>query len=181
MATGGKAMAPANRFDLDNPEYINYLRGSYVTTQVIVLSLAYYIRTKIFDRNDKTPLVYTEMKSFLEQEVITVNTTNQGHDLKKSYEQFQQILLQIIVMALLHFRFGYIRPLLIQTVLGLRSISINPLFEVYILGKDDKEGDLKRPWKAPMMQGLETPRVATPKEVKAQEKKAAKKKLNRSD
>ncbi|KAJ3171740.1 hypothetical protein HK101_011243 [Irineochytrium annulatum] len=78
-------------------------------------------------------------------------------------------------MAVLHFQWGYIRPLLLQSVLSLRTVSSTPLFQVHVLGKP-ATGDLKRPWKGNMF-GPAATEAPTPKEAKAQEKKAEKKKL----
>ncbi|KAJ3230117.1 hypothetical protein HDU81_004769 [Chytriomyces hyalinus] len=165
----------ANRFELERPEFVPYLRMAYFTTQLLALSVTYFIRTKITEKNDKTVLVYTEAKSFLEpKNVETVTTTVKEYDIKKTNEAFQQTGMAILMMSVMHFQFGYIRPLLLQAVMGLRALATTQLFEIYIMGKP-AVGPLARPWKKGMFD--QTGPAATPKEVKNLEKKEQKKKL----
>ncbi|KAJ3028052.1 UNVERIFIED_CONTAM: hypothetical protein HDU68_002568 [Siphonaria sp. JEL0065] len=167
----------ATRFDLERTEFIPYIRAAYFTVQLLVLTINYYIRNKISEKNDKTPLIYTEAKSMFDpKNVETITTTVKEHDTKKSNEALQQGVLAIAMMCVMHFQFGFIRPLLLQSILGLRTLSATPLFELYILNKP-AVGPLARPWKKSMFEPAAT--AATPKEVKKIEKKEAKKKLNK--
>lgn len=82
----------------------------------------------------------------------------------------------------MHLKWGYLRPLLLQSVLGLRTLSSAQIVQVYIFGYP-ATGDLKRPWKGPAAIGQsEGP---TSKEIKQKEKKdekkEQKKKINRID
>ena len=91
---------------------------------------------------------------------------------------FFQTVLGAAVVVFMHVKWGYLRPLLLQSVLGLKTLAAAPIVQVYVLGYKP-EGELARPWKAPGLgQQTEGP---TPKELKAQEKKEAKKKINRID
>ena len=90
---------------------------------------------------------------------------------------FQTVLGATIIVAM-HLKWGYLRPLLLQSVLGLRTFSAAPIVQVYILGKTPV-GELARPWKGNATSS-QTP-GPTPKELKAKEKKEAKKKINRVD
>ncbi|KAI9339577.1 inorganic phosphate transporter Pho88 [Obelidium mucronatum] len=150
---------------------------AYFTVQLLVLTINYYIRNKITEKNDKTPLIYTEAKSMFEpKNVETVTTTNKEYDITKSNEAMQQTVLAVVMMCVMHFQFGFTRPLLLQSILGLKTLYGTQLFELYILNKP-ATGALARPWKKNM---FEPPAVAaTPKEVKQIEKKEAKKKLNK--
>lgn len=60
-----------------------------------------------------------------------------------------------------------------QSVLSFRTTSMTPLFQIWLFGKE-AEGELKRPFRNLMQPA--PPVAKTEKEVKAQEKKAAKKK-----
>ncbi|KAJ3099399.1 hypothetical protein HDU97_003232 [Phlyctochytrium planicorne] len=129
---------------------------------------------------DETPLTYTESKNpFDTSAAEPITTTNKDYDLGKIRETLQQMLLTVGIMSYLHFQFGYLRPVVLQVVFGLRTLSVSPLFRVYIL-KRETTGDLARPWKNNMFAGAAPP-PPTPKELKAQEKKAAKKKLNKDN
>ncbi|KAJ3075644.1 hypothetical protein HDU98_007328 [Podochytrium sp. JEL0797] len=169
----------ATRLDLERTEFIPYIRMAYFTVQLLTLTINYYIRNKITEKNDKTVLIYTEAKSMFEpKNVETVTTTVKEYDLTKSNEAFQQAVLAVVMMCVMHFQFGYIRPLLLQSILGLRTLSMTQLFEIYIMNKP-ATGTLARPWKKSMFE-QPTP-AATPKEAKAIEKKEAKKKLNKAE
>lgn len=110
-------------------------------------------------------------------DVEVIQTTVQEYDISQVKSLLTQTLLAIGIIGFMHFRLGYMRPLLLQSVLGLRSVYSVPLFQVHVLGKA-ATGQLARPWKNPMA-GNQTP--STPKELKAKEKKEAKKKINRID
>ncbi|KAJ3117483.1 hypothetical protein HDU96_006577 [Phlyctochytrium bullatum] len=111
--------------------------------------------------------------------VETIETTILDYDIKKVKELLQQSLIAIAVMLYLHLQLGYLRPVILQVAFALRTLSMSPLFKVHILGKPAMN-DLTRPWKNPMF-SRPTPPPPTPKELKAIEKKLAKKKLNRND
>ncbi|KAJ3083575.1 hypothetical protein BCR33DRAFT_722317 [Rhizoclosmatium globosum] len=167
----------ATRFDLERTEFIPYIRAAYFTVQLLTLTIAYYIKNKIEEKNDKTALIYTEAKSMFDpKNVETITTTVKEYDAKKADETMQQTVLAVVMMGIMHFQFGFIRPLLLQAIMGLRNVYTTPLFELYILGKP-ATGALARPWKKNMFEPpAQTP---TPKEAKAIEKKEAKKKLNK--
>ncbi|KAJ3394749.1 hypothetical protein HDU84_006892 [Entophlyctis sp. JEL0112] len=167
----------ATKLNLERPEFIPYIRIAYFTVQAITLSVAFYIRNQITTKNDKTPLVYTEAKSIFEPKNLeTVTTTNEKYDLVKSNESLQQLAIGLLMMCVMHFQFGYIRPLLLQAVLGLKNVYGTQLFRIHVLGQA-ATGDLKRPWKkSPFEAATE---AVTPKEAKALEKKEEKKKLGK--
>ncbi len=70
----------------------------------------------------------------------------QEYDLAQFKTQLNQVLIGVGFMAFLHFKFGYIRPIIIQTVLGLKNAVGTPLFKVYLF-KKPAVGDLARPWR----------------------------------
>ena len=78
----------------------------------------------------------------------TISTTYRDYDLSQIKVQLNQIVMGVGIMAFLHFKFGYVRPVVIQTVLGLKNIMNTQLFKVYVRGLP-AVGDLARPWKAP--------------------------------
>ncbi|KAJ3411860.1 phosphate transporter (Pho88) [Chytridiales sp. JEL 0842] len=169
-----------NKFDLDNIAYLNYIRALYIGSQLIQALVLEITRMKIKAKNDETPLVYKEPKGLFDNtEPKTVSTTVKLHDLARIAEAYQQMLISVGLMIFLHFQYGYLRPLILQSVLGFRTMSSTPLFQIYILGKA-AEGDLKRPFKKGFMDAAAS-EAPTPKEIKSQEKKAAKKKLNKEN
>ncbi|KAI8849760.1 inorganic phosphate transporter Pho88 [Chytridium lagenaria] len=150
-------------FSLDDPMYLNYVRGAYLLTQSIALFTIFIIYLRIQKENDTTELNYTETKVPFSGIEETVNSTVMDHDISKVKEVLQQILIAVGIMAYLHFQMGYLRPLILQVVLGLRTLSTSPLFRVYVLGRPTT-GDLERPWKSKMFQKPPKP-LPTPKEL----------------
>ena len=146
--------------------------------QLLVLG---WILHRIKQNKDETVLTYTEPKNPLDpnqQEPKVVKTTIQDYDKKNLMTQAQQLLIGLVMIGFIHFKWGYIRPLTLQIILGPKTLWSTPLFQIYVLGKD-AVGELARPFKPKSIFPTEDP--PTVKEVKAKEKKEAKKKLNRYD
>ena len=75
-----------------------------------------------------------------------IQTTVTDYDQKQVRNTALQTFMAIGIISLMHVKFGYLRPLLLQSIMGLRTIYTSHLFKVYILGKP-ATGDLARPWK----------------------------------
>ncbi|KAI9002658.1 inorganic phosphate transporter [Gaertneriomyces semiglobifer] len=169
----------SNYFDLDNAANVNYLRAGYATMQLVALTAFYLAYTHIQAKNDQTTLTYQEKKNPMDQAPETVRTTVRDYDMGKLKEAVRGQFIAMAIMAFIHFKWFYLRPLLLQSILGLRTIYQAPLVQIHVLGKQ-AAGDLARPWKAPGPFG-QAAKPITEKELKAQEKKEAKKKMNRQD
>lgn len=81
----------------------------------------------------------------------------------------------------MHYKWGYLRPLLLQSILGLKTLFGAPIVRVWILGTA-AEGELSRPWSAANPFGylflIRTEEKKTVKQVKQMEKKEEKKKIS---
>ncbi|KAJ3043471.1 hypothetical protein HK097_001738 [Rhizophlyctis rosea] len=170
-------MQVANKFNLDRPENTTYLRASYLIVQIITAAIALFIQQKIKAKNDTTPLTYSEQKNPFDKENVEQHkTTFRDYDLSKIKEGFTQQAVGVAIIALMHLKWGYTRPLLLQSILGLRTVTQTPLFKIYILGKP-ASGELARPWTKGGLTGA--PAAApTQKELKAKERKEQKKKIS---
>ena len=51
-----------------------------------------------------------------------------------------------LVTVVMHFRYGYVQPLVLQIIFPWRQYLSMPLVKVHVFG-NKPEGDLKRPWK----------------------------------
>ncbi|CAG8506593.1 527_t:CDS:2, partial [Scutellospora calospora] len=137
----------ARKLDLENSDSIIYVRTGYIVVQTFVLSICYYLATKIKKVNDRTPLKYVEPgKSFIGEPPKPVETTNCDYDLGKLQELLKQTFVGIALMTVLHFWFEFTQPLFIQSILPLKILYENPLVQIHLFGKP-AEGDLKRPFK----------------------------------
>lgn len=140
-----------------------YLRAAYITSQVIILGIYWYVSTIITAKNDETKIRYTETKSPWEQAAAmdpnnsaasatpnVTETTVMKYDMLKIKEVYKQTVIPVAIIMFLHFKFGYVRPLLLQSILPFRNVYSNPLVQIHLLGKQ-AVGDLARPFKVKNM------------------------------
>ncbi|KAK9764622.1 phosphate transporter (Pho88) [Basidiobolus ranarum] len=136
----------SRKLNLEEPENITYVRMAYATSNAIILALSFYVMTRIQAKNDTTPLTYTEPKP-MTQETTEVTTTVCDYDLSELKKQVKQTLISVGILCFIHYKWEYVQPLFLQSILPLKSFFESKLFKVHILNKP-AEGDLKRPWKA---------------------------------
>lgn len=151
---------------LDSFAFIGYL----VALQLFV----FYVRMTAKANNDRTPLKITNPISSLVQSqlqgpgnsnpmvknlassFLSSESTFMEYDLKQARSMQGGLLFNMCLMWFLHFKMEQIQPLLINSVTGVMSIVYNPLFQVYVLGRN-----LERPFKNPAMK---TPLVSPTEE-----------------
>ncbi len=88
-------------------------------------------------------------------DVDVITTTVEGYDKKQVLSQLFQYAVGIGMISLMHFKWGYIRPLTLQAVLGLKALFEVPLVKVHVLGQQPV-GALARPWKPKALFGYAT-------------------------
>jgi hypothetical protein len=94
-----------------------------------------------------TGLKYTEKKNpFDASDVEDVDTSVMAYDLEQLKNQFTQTFMGLGIMAFLHLRFGYVRPILLQSIFGFKTLYATPLFKVHFMNEEAVD-KLKRPWK----------------------------------
>ncbi|KAG0219336.1 hypothetical protein BGX31_011345 [Mortierella sp. GBA43] len=148
MALVMGSMQITNRLDLEDTKTKQLIVGLYVAAQAIVLSISYIVQRRIQAKKDTAELKYMEQpKPFSGEEPKLVRTTNMAHDMEQNSQAQKQALIGLTLMIFLHFKFGVIRPLVVQSILPLKNALQSKAAQVYLFGKP-AEGDLKRPWKA---------------------------------
>lgn len=61
----------------------------------------------------------------------------------------QQTVFSVLLLSFLHYKYEYIQPLILQSILPLKNLYSTPLFKIFILGRNaETEKELKRPWVA---------------------------------
>ena len=98
--------------------------------QVIALLCIAYSYVRVSSSNDVSVLVYTEQTSPFDPAIETVTTTVREHDAKQVQTLLFQTCLGVAIVAFMHLKWGYLRPLLLQSVLGLRTVFATPLVQV---------------------------------------------------
>src|SRR5690554_7796713 len=122
MALVMGSMQITNRLDLEDTKTKQLILGAYVTAQVIVLSISYIIQRRIQAKKDTTVLKYMEQpKPMSGEEPKLMSTTNMAYDLEQNAQAQKQALIGLVVMVFLHFQFGVIRPLVVQSILPVKN------------------------------------------------------------
>lgn len=77
-----------------------------------------------------------------------VEMTIEEYDLLKIKEFAKQSLISIVILGTLHYKYEFIQPLLIQSILPLKAAFSLPIFQIHLF-KKPAVGALLRPFKAP--------------------------------
>lgn len=81
------------------------------------------------------------------EEPKLVTTTIQEYDLNQVQSQYKSQLMGVAMMGFMHIYLKYTNPLLIQSILPVKSAFESNLIKVHLFGQP-AVGELKRPWKA---------------------------------
>ncbi|KIJ51099.1 hypothetical protein M422DRAFT_204127 [Sphaerobolus stellatus SS14] len=147
-------MQVARKIPFEDPVILNYVRIAYVSSQVLVLGIYFYITHKIKQKNDQTVLKYVEPTNPMDPSAGgLVTTTNKDYDLSEVSKLLKGVYMGIAMMGFLHIYMQYTQPLFIQALMGLKNLYEAKPVAIHLLGKP-AEGDLKRPFKgAPSLFG----------------------------
>lgn len=171
-------MQVAKRVPFDNPDVLNAVRAMYLASNLIILFIYYMIHSKInkkkgtFDRSaellgralrvanlriDMTTLKYVEpapMGSTEEPKLVT--TTINAYDNQQLRNLVRTQVMGVAMMGFMHVYMKYTNPLVVQSIIPIKSALESNLAKIYIWGKP-ASGDLKRPFKAGggLMAGLQ--------------------------
>jgi hypothetical protein len=198
-----------NKVDLKEGDNPFYLRIAYCTVQIISVLAAVMMYFKIKEKKDQTKITFKAPSPGFgapegEERTITVEEYDQ-----EALQKFAKgVVMGACIVGFIHYKWGMMPPLFLQSLMGPMNLYNNPLFKLHILGKSG-EG-LERPFKEPespfagLKKGLEdatgaeTPAVAAPdaataavaaakqaevaaKKVKAQARKEKNKASNAAD
>jgi hypothetical protein len=73
-----------------------------------------------------------EMAKRLTSSFLSSQMTAMEYDLKQASDLQGGVVVNMIFMWFLHFRFGKIQPLLMQVLMGFLQVVYSPLFQVYV-------------------------------------------------
>ncbi|KAF7309565.1 Inorganic phosphate transport PHO88 [Mycena indigotica] len=140
-------MQLARKIPFEDPEVLYYVRVGYVSMQILVLSVYYYISMTIKSKNDQTVLKYVEAPNPMSQEPgQLVNTTVRDYDLLETSKLLRSVYMGMAMMGFMHGYMKFTQPLFVQAIMAIKSLYDATPFKIHILGQK-AEGDLKRPWK----------------------------------
>ncbi|GIK00821.1 hypothetical protein Aspvir_004850 [Aspergillus viridinutans] len=141
-------MQLAKKVPFDNPDVLFLVRCIYLASNVIILGLYMYTQSKISQKKDMTTLKYVEPAPMGSgEEPRPVTTTNMDYDKGQLRQLMKSQLMGVGMMGVMHLYFKYTNPLLIQSIIPLKSALESNLIKIHVFGKP-AIGDLQRPFKA---------------------------------
>ncbi|KAL2759807.1 hypothetical protein ACRALDRAFT_1060203 [Sodiomyces alcalophilus JCM 7366] len=166
-------MQVSRRVPFDEPNVLNGCRAAYLFSNLLIAMIYMYILSKINAKKDMTTLKYVEpppMGSSEEPKLVT--TTIHAYDSSQLKQLFRSQAMGMVMMAFMHLYMKYTNPLLVQSIIPLKSALESNLAKIYIWGQP-ASGDLKRPFKTGggLMGGLQSgPAQSDKKAVEAAER-----------
>ncbi|GJN74023.1 inorganic phosphate transporter [Purpureocillium lilacinum] len=140
-------MQVSKRIPFDDPNVLMGVRGLYIASNVIIALIYLYIQSAINKKKDMTTLKYVEpapMGSTEEGKLVT--TTVHAYDIQQLRTAFRGQAMGVAMMGFMHLYMKYTNPLLIQSIIPLKSALEGNLAKIYLYGQP-AVGDLKRPFK----------------------------------
>ncbi|KAK8087284.1 phosphate transporter [Apiospora phragmitis] len=150
-------MQIAKKIPFDDPNVLNMCRALYIVSNLIIAGLYLYVQMQINKKKDMTTLKYVEpapMGSAEEPKLVT--TTINAYDSTQVKTSFRSQMMGVAMMAGMHLYMKYTNPLIIQSIIPLKTALESNLVKIHVLGHP-ASGDLKRPFKAAagLMGGLQ--------------------------
>jgi hypothetical protein len=156
-------MMIARKLDMYNPTIVRVLRFAFIAQIILQQAFILYFRIMASKNNDRTPLtIQNQLSSMLQSQLdqadgangmvknlassfLSSSSTVMEYDIKQANNMQGGMLFTLALMWFLHFKLGQVQPLLMQIATGILNLGFNPLFQVYVLGRN-----LERPFKTPV-------------------------------
>ncbi|SAM02534.1 hypothetical protein [Absidia glauca] len=160
---------------LEDGSYLWGLRALYYGAQAAIMLLNLYIIQIIEKKNDQTVLRYVEPAKQTWDGTTTKDTlvvTNfADYDKSEVLKGLKQSGIGLAMVTFLHFKFGYVQPLIIQAILGFKTFFTTKEARIHLFNQSTSSGDLKRPFRVDSPFGMNSLNPQ-PKTDKASIKKA---------
>lgn len=167
-------MQVSKKIPFEDPTVLVAVRALYIASNVFIFALYFWTKSKIEKKNDLTTLKYVEPPSAFSgtTESKLVTTTVKEYDIQQVNSAIKGVFSGIAMMAFMHIYMKYTNPLLIQSILPLKSAVEQKIVQIHVFGKP-ATGDLKRPFKAASLFGAQgSGDVLTDKKTIAEAEKA---------
>jgi len=141
-------MQVSKRIPFEDPDVLLGVRALYVVSNLFILGIYLYVQSQINKKKDLTTIKYVEPAPMGSgEEPRPVTTTVMEYDKQQLRNLMRSQLMGVGMMAVMHLYFKYTNPLLIQSILPVKSAFESNLVKIYVFGKP-ATGDLQRPFKA---------------------------------
>eukprot|EP00932_Pfiesteria_piscicida_P001012 SRR837773.10988.p2 GENE.SRR837773.10988~~SRR837773.10988.p2 ORF type:complete len:187 (+),score=101.17 SRR837773.10988:39-563(+) len=164
------------KWDLDAMGYRRHTEAVFVLVQLVCLGLIGLLYNKITAMvDDGAKINVPEVKQFGQVVAPATTQTTKEYDMGKLREQAKQAIMGFVILGGVYYKWEYLMPLVLQIVMTPLQLFESPLFQLHIMGKDEK-----RPFPAPNPFGLpsapEAPSAAVADKKKKESGKAEGKK-----
>lgn len=135
--------------DLNDSTTQHYIRIMFATAQVVVILTYALIFLKIRMKSDVENKVTVEKKEPFGQntgEKKSEVMTYMQYDTSELKNMLYSLLVGFVITTWTHSKWGYIQPLLFQSIMQPLNLATHAIFRIHVLGHGDQD-DLKRPWK----------------------------------
>jgi len=141
-------MQVSKRIPMEDPQALMIIRGIYILSNVLILSIYAYTHYLINKKKDMTTLKYVDQPQMgSSEEPKLVTTTVHKYDVDQMKALYKAQMMGVGMMAVMHLYFKYTNPLLIQSIIPLKGAFEGNEIKIHLFG-NPAIGDLKRPFKA---------------------------------
>jgi hypothetical protein len=134
-----------NQIDWTQPQNILYARVLYGVAQAFILVMCAFMYSAINTRKDQKKIKVPQPAQLGTPAGPDVEQTVQEYDLAQLRKYATQVLFGAAMVVFIHYKWGMIQPLFIQTIMTPMQLYRNPLFQILVMGA---RGDVeKRPFK----------------------------------
>ncbi|KAF9761879.1 hypothetical protein NGRA_2358 [Nosema granulosis] len=122
---------------LQEPNILWTLRIVYISANALLLLMYLFIKQRISTVNDQRKLrVKKDNGLFQDNEVEEeIEITYSEYDSKELTKLFRSSIMQVLIVAVLHFKWSVVQPLIVQSTGPVRNLFLNPLCLAYIWNK----------------------------------------------
>ena len=135
--------------DFSNEDNVLYLRMTYLLAQGLCWACMLYIYHVVTSKNNMTKVQVMEQSMFsadpaAEAKKEPVEMTVRDYHLQHLKQMMLRILVSTGVIALLHLRWAFMPPLLMQCILNPQQIYNSQVFALHVMNKN--EANYPLPW-----------------------------------
>ncbi|KAI9344712.1 inorganic phosphate transporter [Pilaira anomala] len=143
---------------LDNPENLYSIRTFYLGSQFIIIALSFYLMSVIKKKNDTTVLRYVlpggKQWNGTSTADTLIETTHMDYDIADVKKQLNQGFTNLAIIAFLHLKYGYIQPLIVQSILSFKTFFLTNEARIHFFGAKTNHGELRRPFRVSGIFGI---------------------------
>jgi len=158
-----------NSLNHEDPKAVARARICYTLFLLVSHCLIFYCRRKVARLDDQSEIEIRGQLPGMFQKLLGDNKSQGGSpldamakdmttkmlskkmtvkefDSKQLDNMFHGLLFPMLFNSFLHFKKGYVKPLMIQAAMGLQRLLKSPLIQIHVFGKS-AEGELERPFR----------------------------------